>query len=549
MTAAHNPFLHLGHDRGDFYYLCVRSGQVLMLRAEQHVEGRLIALASRQWWEINYPCKTGADWRAVQNAMISRSYEMGIYDPARIRGRGAWWDMDHAVVHAGDKLIVHGKEQPINTPGRYIYERGLPYPIKADNPLDAKSAYELIKICNLFSWEKPINAYYLAGWIALAIVGGALEWRPHVWITGSASSGKSTAMRFVVKRILEGIAICNQSSTTEAAIRGKFSNGALPVLLDEMESKTKVQKQRVDAMIDLARASSTQGGDPISKARPDGSTRDVFVRSVFIFSSISYPLTKPEDIRRITPLSIIKDGNKERFDRLKIAIAENLTDEFCARFCARSIAMIPVIRQGARVFGNLLATKFKSQSLGDQYGALLAGAWTLFQDRAPTTEEASKWIEKQHAVGAWQEQQAAEIETDERQLIDHILSHVVRVQGKAGMIERSIAHLLEIAGERADIDPLPIEAAREILALRGMMATESGPVFSTTHTAIAEILKDTAWSRNWGRTLKRLPGAEITAGPVSFGSTRSRGVSLPWWSDPTPPPPQPDLLKADPVAT
>ncbi len=527
------PFDHLGFDRGEYFYLCHRSGQVLALRAEQHTEQRLIGLASRQYWEITYPTRSGADWRAIQNALIQRSYDVGIYDPGRLRGRGAWWETDHAIVHAGDRLIVNGQPRPLSSSTRFIYEASLPYPIRPEHPLDCKSAYNLIKICTLVSWDKPISAYYLAGWVSLATVGGALGWRPHVWLTASAESGKSTIIRDIVKRILAGIAIANQSCTTEAAIRGQLGSGSLPVILDEMESKTNIQKIRVDSIIDLARAASTEGGDPISKARPDGSTREVRVRSMFLFSSISFPLNKPEDIRRITPLAIVKDGNRERFEALKAMMTETLTDEFCARFCARSIAMIPVIRQSARVFSSIISQKFKSQGLGDQYGALIAGSWSLFSDTAPSVQQATDWIEKRHSEGAWTEQQAQQEETDEHNLYDHLMATVLRFQTKAGMMERSVANLLAIAAGRTE-EYLSADIAIEVLALRGMRGDREAMVISTTHPAIAELLKDTAWGRNWGRTLKRLPGSAITPGPTKFGYTRSRAILLPWPDDDAP---------------
>jgi predicted ATPase len=32
------------------------------------------------------------------------------------------------------------------------------------------------------------------GWIAAATIGGALDWRPSLWITGDLSTGKSTLL-------------------------------------------------------------------------------------------------------------------------------------------------------------------------------------------------------------------------------------------------------------------------------------------------------------------------------------------------------------------
>lgn len=525
-----SEFSMLGFDHGVYYYLPKGSGQIVHLKANQHVEANLIEIAPRQFWEEKYNSGKGADWKSAANALIRRQHAIGVYNVSRVRGRGAWWDKDHAVVHVGDHVIIKGKALPLSTPSKYIYEASQPYPISPENPLDAKSAYQLIEICKLISWEKPINAYYLAGWVALAPVGGALNWRPHIWITAAAESGKSWVMREIVGRILNGIAIGSQSCTTEPAIRGELNNGSLPVIFDEAESKSKVEKLRMDAVVGLARAASTEGGDPIMKANPDGSVRKTFIRSMFSFSSISYPLTKPEDMRRITPLGIVKDGNIMRFEQLKMLTARIITDEFCARFPARSIAMIPIIRQNSRIFSAAIIEKFGSQGMGDQYGMLLAGAWSLFSDRVATQDEAEKWVAERNAEGAWIEQKAQAEESDEVQCLAYLMQSVIRSQGPRGVIEMSVAELMRISSSTTG--DLRQDWAVETLGRYGFRGDVDGMVISSTHGGVGGILKDTPWARNWARTLGRLPGARSTEGGVRFGAVKTRGIEIPYPADP-----------------
>lgn len=529
-----NAFTLLGFDHGLYYYLPRGSNQIVALRARQHVESELYALADATWWETSRYSNSGkVAWKSAASDLVCRQHLVGIYNASRLRGRGAWWDKDHAVVHVGDKIIINGTDLPLSTPSKYVYESSLPYPISPENPLDRKSAYALIDICKLISWEKPINAYYLAGWTALAPVGGALNWRPHVWVVAAAESGKSTIVRDIVGRILSGIAIGSQSCTTEPAIRGELNNGSLPVIFDEAESKSKTEKLRMDAVVGLARAASTEGGDPIMKSNPDGTVRKTYIRSMFLFSSISYPLTKPEDMRRITPLGIIKDGNLERYEKLKALIARKLTDEFCARFSARSIKMIPIIRTNARIFASVLVNKFNSQGLGDQYGMLLAGAWSLFSDDIVTLDTASKWITEQDMSGAWIEQKIEHSEdTDESQCLSRIKEHVIRAQSKSGPVDRSVAELADVAAERSQDDILSAGMAADILGRHGIRSNADAIIISVSHAGVAGILKDTQWARNWSRILRRLPGAIASQNPVRFGAVRGRAVEIPHPDDP-----------------
>ena len=524
----HNEhFQLLGYNRGVYYYLPRATGQLVELKVDQHVESRLIGLVpDENFWRAEYGTKEGVSWRMARADLLRRQNLVGVYDPARVRGRGAWWDRDHAIVHVGDRLLINGKSHPLSYPSRHIYEASIPYPISAENPLDARSSYALIEACKLISWEKPINAYYLAGWIALAPVGGALNWRPHIWITAAAESGKSWVMRELVGRILQGIAVGSQSCTTEPAIRGELNHGSLPVIFDEAESKTKTEKIRMDAVVGLARAASTEGGDPIRKSNPDGSVRKTFIRSMFAFSSISYPLTKPEDLRRITPLSIVKDGNIARFEQLKTFVQTHITDDFCARLPARSIKMIATIRANYKVFGAALVDKFKSQGMADQYGMLVAGAWALFPDKIATAAEAEAWVAARDADESWTEHRVQQEDSDEIQCLAHILQYVVRATTTHGSVDISVAELMKISSGGAD--DLRQEWAAGTLGRLGLRGDPDIMVISSNHSGIANILKDTAWARNWARTLRRLPGASITEHPVRFGFVRGRGVELPY---------------------
>lgn len=527
------PFQILGHDNGVFYYLCAGSGQIIDLRADQHVEGRLIALAPRQWWEAEYRTKQGPDWRAAQNALIQKSYAAGIYNPGRVRGRGAWWDRDHAVLHLGDRLIVKGKEVPLSTPGDFIYEAAIPFKINHKNPLDAKSARKLIDICELIAWEKPISARYLAGWIALAPIGGALSWRPHVWITGSSGAGKSWAFNNIIMRIIGTIAQAAQHSTTEAGLRQTLRHDAKPVIFDEAEAKDQRAQLRIDNVLELARSASTEGSPAIIKGSPDGNASTWRIRSPFLFSSINYGVRSKPDENRISALSMLSDGDKDRFAALSKMVADTLTDEYVDRFLARSIKMIPVIRANARIFATASAPVLGNQRAGDQVGALLAGAYSLHSDSVITASEAAKYIAKQD----WQDQKAIVDDTDENKCLSRILQTIVKVQTKSGTFDVSIAKLIDIVrADPNDVTPRVVGAAdaNDALGMRGIRADKDGLMVSISHNELAKILRDTEWSISWGRTLARLPGATTPNGSQRFQSIRSRAIKIPYSDEDAP---------------
>src|SRR3546814_5949145 len=88
-----------------------------------------------------------------------------------------------------------------------------------DSPLSDEEASRIIDICCRLRWEKPYGGWLLAGWIAIAVICGALNWRPHVWLTGSSGSGKSWLLDNVIRPLIGAIAVYCQSNSTEAGIR------------------------------------------------------------------------------------------------------------------------------------------------------------------------------------------------------------------------------------------------------------------------------------------------------------------------------------------
>jgi putative DNA primase/helicase len=63
----------------------------------------------------------------------------GVFNPLRIRGRGAWHDHGPPVVHLGDAIVIDGQRLPIGAPepGGFIYPAAVPMPIDYASPLES----------------------------------------------------------------------------------------------------------------------------------------------------------------------------------------------------------------------------------------------------------------------------------------------------------------------------------------------------------------------------------------------------------------------------
>lgn len=524
-AAESTEFQVLGHDRGDYFYLPRGSKQVVCLRADQHTKLHLFKLAPLQHWEESYANRKGVEWDMAANALMQKAQAAGIYDAERVRGRGAWWDSDRqsCVLHVGDALVVGDRREAVTyAPGsRYIYEAAPPIEVDVDDPLDVESANRVMQIAQLCPWEKPISARLFAGWAVVAPVCGALPWRPHVWLTGAAATGKSTIVDRILRPLLGDIGLAVQSETTEAGIRQTLGQDARPVTFDEIEGEDQRAQARIQNVLALARQASSEGGAVIIKGSAGGTARAYRIRSCFAFSSIGVGVQHFADATRVTVLSLVRRDDQEAYGRLEGMIADTLTPRFTRRWVARSIRLVPAIRANAHTFAVAGAAHLGSRRLGDQLGALLAGAYSLYDEGLVSPDDARAFIEEQD----WDEQRVVGEQTDEQACAQHILERVLRVQTSRGPGEKSVA---ELVGEALASTESDAHAVLGRFGIRVDADADDGSALtvSNTHTGVRGLLEGTKWASGWARILRRLPGARTT--DVSrFGSTRSRGTAIP----------------------
>ena len=513
------PFRCLGFDRGSYFYLPTNGGQVLEFTASQHTKLNLLNLAPLGWWNEAYKKGTGADWDRAADSLISLCMQQGVYDPDRVRGRGAWYDRGRVIVHLGDRLIVDNKEHEICAPPptNYFYEQAKALDGPDDKPLSDELATKIRNIAIGFRWEMPVNAYFLLGWTVLAPVCGALDWRPHAWITGAAGTGKTCILKDFLKPLMGGIYQGATGGTTEAGLRGTLCSDAIPVIFDEFEQNDQRDKQIVQNVLALARIASSEGGK-IYKGTTTGGANAFEIRSMFCVSSINVALIQKADVDRFCVLALRKDTiQKQEWTAFEAEIKTTITMEVGRQLISRTIQNIPVIRANAKILARALAITF-GQRYGDQYGTLLAGAWSLSTDggKLLSIEEALEWIKTLD----WESNQLDPQEADEVKCLDYILNTMVVVDHKRISI-REIFLAARLCSSIGD------EPADLVLARHGIKYHEGGLAIANTHSILHGLLRDTPWSGGAHKqALQRVKGA-AKVGPIRFGSHTMRCTLIP----------------------
>lgn len=517
------PFRCLGFNRGDYYYLPTGTEQLLALTAPSHTKGNLLALAPLQYWEREFPARTGADWDVAANYLIRKCEAAGTFSPEMLRGRGAWWDDGRIVLHLGHMLYVdRTPSSPVGIRSRFVYERGNAMHADIDNPLSVAEAGKFLDLVKMMPWDRGIDALYVAGWCVLAHIGGVLPWRPHIWVVGSKGSGKSHVMSQVIRPILGENCAFLQGETTEAGIRQTLHYDALPVLFDEAEGEDARATDRLQRILSLVRQSSSETGGRIAKGTVSGKAMSFQVRSCFAFSSINAALVQQSDRSRVTAVELKADKRKHDLEELMAAQASTLTEEFIQRFYSRAINTAAVIRQNAMVFAKAVGAVMGEQRAGDQIGTLLAGAWSLINDGPVTFEQAASWV----AEHDWHDQrEEVQGQSDEAELLSFLMAQMVRYTSQNGTREVTLG---ELVGMALRDDWEEGKAATIHLGRYGIKPDQGGIIVSNGADGLKRLLKNSPWSVNWGKVLKRLPNAR-PVGVTYFGypKSESRGVWVP----------------------
>lgn len=220
----------------------------------------------------------------------------------QVRGRGAWLDdRGRLILHCGNVLYFDDGQGPgqqgTGELGDHFYVRrptaivpwGEPIDDVADNP-----AVEIVKALRTWNFVRGDTDVMLAlGWIGVALLGAALDWRPSIFVVGDAGTGKSSLLKFI-KAILRGFML----STTNATSAGLYQivgHDALPIGIDELEGEDSPEQAK--QIIKMARDAAS--GSIRIRGGANHQGVEFQAQSTFLFSAINPPGLPPASMSRL----------------------------------------------------------------------------------------------------------------------------------------------------------------------------------------------------------------------------------------------------------
>lgn len=316
------PVKPLGRMGSTFYYLDPLN-QLRDLAESDHSAGGIRSLFCDRidvlwagWPKFNEAKGNQSGWKADQasESLMHACSSRGLFDAFdRVRGLGAWRDAEgRLVLHHGDALSIDGEIAAPGEHGGYLYPAYAPGPRPAETAEDFSGLFDdFLKLIDSWNWFRPGEANATParigdhhwqsvacfGWIGVAMAGGALRYRPPLWVTGDNGSGKSAFLDLVMAVAGDMVKSAN---ATQASIWSVLGPSTRAVLVDEAENDPR--SPRTVRLVELARQAFS--GDIILRGSSDHKAHAFQARSAFLFSSIIIPPMLGQDVARFCVLDL-----------------------------------------------------------------------------------------------------------------------------------------------------------------------------------------------------------------------------------------------------
>lgn len=505
------PVTPLGTKKGMYYYIDAL-GQFRELRDKDHARlylqgllGSNIDFMTKEYGKTNSDGIVNG-WKPDEFAkdLMAECASRGVWEPfERVRGAGCWLDDDgNIVIHSGDEVSINGHVQAPGLSGAYVYPSEPPRQKPWNKPVKPEELEELNALLKTWAWRRPdIDSLLLLGWIGAAFIGGALKWRPLMWLTGDRGTGKSTLQD--VLNCLFNNSILSVSDPTPAAIFQKIGFSSLPVALDEMEPET--DNKKVQNIIKLARQACS--GGVILRGSAEGNASEFKARNCYLFSSILVPALLPQDRSRMAILDLKEiSGTPPRINRKELSIVGqkifrrmiDKRDDFYANM------------ENLRICFSKLG--FDSRGC-DQFGTLIAAAEVILHDYPMTSDDVIEMGEMMKEVI---EAEQYDNDSNHIQCLNFLLTSTCDTyrDGRKRTIGDWIAQAAGLdSSESADTR----ENAQKVLAAYGLKVDKECVnnemveclIVATKHQGLAKVFEKTQWADGvWTQAFRRFKGAQ-----------------------------------------
>lgn len=479
-------------------------------------EGRLIALPAARLNrdELRLYIGNESEWfqsensvKALKEAIIDAAHKKGFIDDVSPLRSGLWRVNDKWLIISGKKagFIEEGRFSYLKAPlfeGKLVETEGAAwldwevFEISIGNQALLKESFGLLhsKI-KQWNWVVPSMAAFVTAFVMLAIVQQAMKWRPWIYVTGAAATGKTTFWEDILQHIYGGLVERLDKSTAHATAQIIGNSGRIPVF-DEFE-----KHKHIPEILELAKLFN-KGGQKTSGTGSDKAHR-FDLHHMPWFGSIYLPKKFMQDAAQ--------ESRLVKFELNKIPQGAPALDKFeddgqviSAKITAALITMWEVLEERAQKIN-----ADRHRLLQEHPGIKIRTVENFMYASALLEIVAPAELEESFPMWA-----ATQTEEDGDKLLDTILASLIFVDGD----KRSVREMLQMGQHEDQLErhgvKIVVHKAKRYLALRCENITR-------------HLLKDTDYaSLDIKGPLARTDGA-IGSAQVKITGTNQRCILIP----------------------
>ena len=382
-------------------------------------EGQLIHLAPLEFWQSLAPNgKMSQPVRSAwANMVVRAAEEKGAIsvDSMQMYETGAAVTEEGKIVYnAGDCLLTEGddglltqrKPLLVSGQGREIYLPGPSVKLQ-DSVHAAQLADEMAGAVLRYRWEKPDDGKAFLGWIVTSLVGGALKFRPMIWMIGDAGTGKTFLLEEILKKLM-GTMLTDVGSGSEASLANRSGCSSLPFFIDEFEPE-KHKENTIAQILSLMRVASS-GGTQRIRANSSGGVITLRPRFSLLVSSINKPNLDAASESRVVTIKLSETPVAD-WPSVRDGIYDALINEKALAIRTYIIRNTARVIQKAKIIEDkMIATRTDTRTAKIR-AALSAGYWLLSGKESKVAMQRRK-------------------ETDNLAPLMAMMSHFIRVDNK-----------------------------------------------------------------------------------------------------------------------
>lgn len=463
--------------QGDTCFYLDELRQLQALKWKEHSRLNIMGMVGskidtlRRLWPKYGEKKEVKGWapEVAAEQLIGAASEEGVWSPVeRVRGAGSWAGAEgELILHFGDMLGIWAADGgsrwvPPGVVDGMVYPRRptIRRPALEPEPPGGAGA-EILAVLRSWAWRRPdIDPYLALGHQVAGVLGGALKWRPLLWVTGGKGTGKSTLHDYF--KALLGSLLVSTSDASSAGVWQKVGYDSRPVAIDEAESDE--DNRRLNTLLALARQAAS--GGVVLRGGSDHQGHEFTARSTFLFSSIGMPPLLGQDLSRMAILELRKLPQGAKAPKFTARHMEGLG----RRLLRRIVDGWPRFADTLEIYRNAMEEGGHTARGADVFGTLLACMDLALYDHLPDPDTQRDWTEKLRA------RDLAEL-ADEQAVEQSCLLHLLtkRIDGYKGGQSYTVGQWVQFAAARDALGQAEQAArdANDVLRSYGMEVREA----------------------------------------------------------------------------